>query len=203
MQWEIKWFKFVEKSMPPYFFPRYNKEGKPQKEIFTQSHKKLVKDGGKWLTNTSESCSVVAALIATVAFATSTAITGGTNDEKRKAQIGKPTCIHNTWYHITCGPLFLNSILISFCSGHFFVLKDTLKYAAFPVYALTCLPISFFAAVQFPLYFDRIRATFKSPFGESSRAGKSEEASQLENVPLKFNKKSELGEDLSLVNTAS
>lgn len=28
-----------------------------------------------------------------------------------KAQIGKTTCIHNTWYHITCGPLFLSHFL--------------------------------------------------------------------------------------------
>ncbi|GMN74063.1 hypothetical protein TIFTF001_054377 [Ficus carica] len=87
MQWEIKWYKFVEKSMPPHFFPRYNKRGQTPKQIFTESHHKLVKDGGKWMTSTSESCSVVAALIATVAFATSTAIPGGTNDNNGKPKL--------------------------------------------------------------------------------------------------------------------
>uniref|UniRef100_A0A2N9GMH9 PGG domain-containing protein n=1 Tax=Fagus sylvatica TaxID=28930 RepID=A0A2N9GMH9_FAGSY len=53
------------------------------------------------------------------------------------------------------------SMLISFCAGHFFVLKDKLKYAAFPVYAVTCLPITFFAIAQFPLYFDLLWAIFK------------------------------------------
>lgn len=52
-------------------------------------------------------------------------------------------------------------MLVSFCAGHFFVLKDKLKYAVYPVYAVTCLPITFFAMAQFPLYFDLIRATFK------------------------------------------
>lgn len=51
------------------------------------------------------------------------------------------------------------AMLVSFCAGHFFVLKDKLKYAAFPVYAATCLPVTFFAVAQFPLYFDLVWAT--------------------------------------------
>ncbi|KAJ6336046.1 hypothetical protein OIU78_012614 [Salix suchowensis] len=45
MQWEIKWFEFVKNSMPPNFFVRYNKEGKTPRDIFTETHKDLVK---KW-----------------------------------------------------------------------------------------------------------------------------------------------------------
>ncbi|PON92522.1 PGG domain containing protein [Trema orientale] len=63
--------------MPPQFFPRYNNRHETAKEVFITTHKELTKEGGKWLTKTSESCSVVAALIATVAFTTSTSIPGG------------------------------------------------------------------------------------------------------------------------------
>ncbi|KAI0524873.1 hypothetical protein KFK09_004263 [Dendrobium nobile] len=77
MQWEIKWYKFVKNSMEPSFFQHYNNKGQTAKEIFTASHESLVKEGGKWLTNTSQSCSVVAALIATVAFASATTVPGG------------------------------------------------------------------------------------------------------------------------------
>ena len=52
-------------------------------------------------------------------------------------------------------------MLISFCAAHFFVLQDKLKYGVFPIYAVPCLPITFFAMAQFPLYFDLIWATFK------------------------------------------
>ncbi|KAH7511115.1 hypothetical protein FEM48_ZijujUnG0042200 [Ziziphus jujuba var. spinosa] len=52
-------------------------------------------------------------------------------------------------------------MLVSFCVGHFFVLQDELKYAAFPVYAVMCLPVSFFVVAQFPLYFDLLWATYK------------------------------------------
>ncbi|XP_050364603.1 uncharacterized protein LOC126783223 [Argentina anserina] len=200
MQWEIKWYEFVKSSMPLHFFARYNKKGQTAKDIFTETHTEIVKDGGSWLTNTSQSCSVVAALIATVAFATASTVPGGTNENN-----GKPTlenqpafdifgiaslvalCFSVTsmvmflailtsryqerdfgkdlprklLFGLTSLFLSISSMLISFCAGHFFVLKDKLKYAAFPVYAISCLPVSFFAIAQFPLYVDLVWATFK------------------------------------------
>ncbi|KAL7126651.1 hypothetical protein ABFS83_14G201700 [Erythranthe nasuta] len=200
MQWEIKWYEFVKNSMPMHFFIRYNQKGQTPREIFSESHQKLLKEGGEWLTSTSESCSVVAALIATVAFATSATVPGGV-----KSDIGTPTLENQPAFSIfaiaslialcfsvTSVVMFLAiltsryqerdfgkdlprkllvgltslfvsiaSMLVSFCAGHFFVLKKKLQYAAFPVYAVTCLPVTFFAVAQFPLYFDLVRATFR------------------------------------------
>ncbi|XP_031400035.1 uncharacterized protein LOC116210315 [Punica granatum] len=200
MQWEMKWFEFVKSSMPRHFFVRYNDEGKTANNIFTETHSELLKNGSNWLTNTSQSCSVVAVLIATVAFATSTTVPGGVREES-----GKPTLEDEPAFNVfaisslvalcfsvTSVILFLSiltsryeerdfgrdllrkllvgltslfvsiaSMLVSFCAGHFFVLKDKLKYAAYPVYAVTCLPVTFFAMAQFPLYFDLVWATFK------------------------------------------
>ncbi|XP_042963495.1 uncharacterized protein LOC122297491 isoform X1 [Carya illinoinensis] len=200
MQWEIKWYEFVKDSMPPHFFPRCNKAGKTAKDMFTETHQELVNNGGEWLTNTSESCSVVAALIATVAFSTASTFPGGIKQDS-----GTPTLENQPAFDVfaisslvalsfsvTSLIMFLSiltsryqerdfgrdlprkllvgltslfvsiaSILLSFCAGHFFVLKDKLKYAAFPVYTVTCLPITFFAVAQFPLYFDLIWTTFK------------------------------------------
>ncbi|XP_058084680.1 uncharacterized protein LOC131232462 [Magnolia sinica] len=201
MQWEIKWYKFVKESMPRHFFTRLNNKGQTSKEVFTETHKELVKDGGAWLTNTSQSCSVVAALIATVAFATATAVPGGINESTGTPTLeGRPafevfaiTSLIALCSSVTSLTMFLAiltsryqeadfrrnlpaklilgltslfvsiaSILVSFCAGHFFVLKDRLKYAAFPVYGITCLPVTFFAAAQFPLYLDLIRSFLTS-----------------------------------------
>jgi hypothetical protein len=186
--------------MPFHFFPHNNKDGKTSREIFTETHSELVKEGSQWLISTSNSCSVVAALIAAVAFASSTTVPGGIKEES-----GTPTLENQPAFDIfaiaslvalcfsvTALVMFLSiltsryqerdfgmdlprklllgltslfvsiaSMLISFCAGHFFVLKDKLKYAAFPVYAVTCLPITFFAIAQFPLYFDLLWAIFK------------------------------------------
>ncbi|CAL5427609.1 unnamed protein product [Camellia sinensis] len=200
MQWEIKWYEFVKYSMALHFFVHYNKANETPKDIFTKSHKDLVKQGGEWLTTTSNSCSVVAALIATVAFATASSVPGGNSSE------GKPTLENQPAFNVfaiaslvalcfsvTALVMFLailtsrnqerdfrislprklllgltslfvsiTAMLVSFCAGHFFVLKDELKFVAIPVYAVTCLPVTFFAIAQFPLYFDLIWAMFKN-----------------------------------------
>uniref|UniRef100_A0A7N2N6R5 PGG domain-containing protein n=1 Tax=Quercus lobata TaxID=97700 RepID=A0A7N2N6R5_QUELO len=85
MQWEIKWYEFVKNNMPEHFRYQLNKDKMTPDEIFNRTHVDLVKQGSEWLNKTSESCSVVAALIVTVAFAASTTIPGNI-DEK----IGKP-----------------------------------------------------------------------------------------------------------------
>lgn len=72
--------QYVKESMPLHFFAQYNKKGKTANEIFHESHLSLVKKGKDWLYGTSESCSVVATLITTVAFASANAIPGGYND---------------------------------------------------------------------------------------------------------------------------
>nr|XP_048323170.1 uncharacterized protein LOC107425912 [Ziziphus jujuba var. spinosa] len=202
MQCEIKWFEYVKYSMARVSFRRNNKE-KSAEEIFNETHTTLVKEGTEWLVKTSESCSVVAALIAGVAFATSASIPGG-NDEKT----GKPKLQEHTAFEIfaiaslvalcfsiTALIMFLailtsrfqqrdfardlpvklllgltslfisiGGVLVSFSSGHSLVTEDKLRYAIFPVYAATCLPISIFAVAQLPLYLDLLRTNFKSRF---------------------------------------
>ncbi|KAA8527931.1 hypothetical protein F0562_035200 [Nyssa sinensis] len=193
MQWEIKWYKFVKQSMPSQFFARYNKKGETAREIFTHTHKDLLKNGCEWLIKTSESCSVVAALIATVAFATSATVPGGINEDTGTPTLEREpafdvfaiSSLAALCFSVTALVFFLAiltsrcqekdfhkdlprklllgltslftsiaSMLFSFCAGHFFILRDNLKFAAFPVYLITCLPVSFFAVAQLPLYFD-------------------------------------------------
>ncbi|KAF5454992.1 hypothetical protein F2P56_024612 [Juglans regia] len=197
MQWENKWYEYVRDSMRRNFFPLYNKEGKTPSDLFTETHKDLVKNGSKWLTSTSQSCSVVAALIATVAFTASTTVPGGFDSTGIPALENKPgfdlfavSSLVALCFSITALVMFLAiltsryqerdfgrnlprklllgltslfvsiaAMLISFCGGHFYVLQDQLKFAAIPVYAVTCLPVTFFAMAQFPLYIDLLRAT--------------------------------------------
>ncbi|RVW70806.1 hypothetical protein CK203_061956 [Vitis vinifera] len=84
MKWEIKWYETAL-------------------EVFTNTHEELVQQGGKWLYKTSNSCSVVAALIATVAFTTTTNVPGGV--EKGKPVRGKELAFQ----------VFSISSLISLC----------------------------------------------------------------------------------------
>lgn len=203
--------QIVKASMPPHFFARFNNDNKTAKDVFKETHKVLVKAGRLWLTKASESCTVMGALIATVAFATATTVPGGI-----KEVTGRPTLQNLPVFDVfaiaslvaLCSSvmsmvLFLSilmsryqekefgkelpsklllgstllfvsmvSMLISFCAGHFFMLKDKLKHAAFPVYALTCMPLAIFAVGHFPLYFNMVWANFdKVPFGRGVTRG--------------------------------
>lgn len=73
--------QFVKESMSLHFFRWYNNENKTPRDILSETHKDLVRSGGEWLKKTAGSCSLVAALIATVAFSTSTTIPGNFKDD--------------------------------------------------------------------------------------------------------------------------
>ncbi|XP_021291177.1 uncharacterized protein LOC110421819 isoform X2 [Herrania umbratica] len=195
MQWEIKWYKFVKKSLAKHLLGHYNNKGQTPKQIFTETHKTLVKDGSEWLTKTSESCSLIAALIATVAFATAANIPGGVSHGKPVLRdepafdVFAISSLVALCFSVTALVFFLAiltsrfeekdfysklprkliwgltslftsiaAMLVSFCAGHFFELRDELKFAALPIYTATCLPISLFALAQLSLYFDLLWA---------------------------------------------
>lgn len=91
--------------MPPYLNSQRNKEGKTPEEIFAAHHKDLVKQGNKWLKDTSSSYSIVAALTAGVTYSTSYTVPGGTDNDSGKPILqGQPAF-----------SLFSISALISFC----------------------------------------------------------------------------------------
>lgn len=187
----------VKSSVPPLCYGHHNTNGDTPRKIFTQTHENLVKAGNEWLIKTSESCSVVAALIATVAFATSATVPGGLDQQQgypilkdRKAfDIFSVSSLIALCLSITALVFFLAIItsrfeerdfkrdlprklligltclfsgiaamLLSFCAGHTFILRDKLKSVAVPIYAAATVPVMFFAVAQLPLYFDLLWA---------------------------------------------
>ncbi|RWR75630.1 hypothetical protein CKAN_00402400 [Cinnamomum micranthum f. kanehirae] len=194
MQWELKWYEHVRETMPHNIFTTHrNNQGMTSKDVFEEAHKTMLKEGVKWLTNTAQSCSVVAALVATVAYASATTVPGGVEKgipllrntyafsiftiSSLVALCLSVTSLtmflsiltsrneisdfhHNLPMKLIMGlsSLFISiaAMLVSFCAGHFFDLADHLQHTAFPIYAVTCLPVSIYAATQFPLYFDLI-----------------------------------------------
>ncbi|KAL7200686.1 hypothetical protein ACSBR1_032586 [Camellia fascicularis] len=76
MQWELKWYEYVKAAVPNHLSAYRNDEGKNPEDIFMETHSDLVKNDKEWLQKTSESCTLVATLIATVAFGTSASLPG-------------------------------------------------------------------------------------------------------------------------------
>ncbi|XP_054804255.1 uncharacterized protein LOC129307347 [Prosopis cineraria] len=203
MQWEVKWFLFMETKMPQHMQFLPNKSNNAPEDIFVSDHEKLLNQDNEWLKITSESCSVVAALIAGVAFARATTFPGGTQEETGKPYLERHLAFNLFAFtsllalscSITSLVMFLSiltsrqqprdfrkdlplklllglsclfvsiaSVLVSFSSAFFFLLREHLQQVVFPLYAVTILPITFFGVAQFPLYIDLVRAIlFKSP----------------------------------------
>ncbi|XP_028059655.1 ankyrin repeat-containing protein NPR4-like [Camellia sinensis] len=79
MQRELQWFKEVEKFVTPRYKQLRNDDNEFPSMVFTKEHKKLVEEGEKWMKDTANSCTIAAALIATIAFAAVITVPGGTN----------------------------------------------------------------------------------------------------------------------------
>ncbi|KAM4075528.1 hypothetical protein ACB094_10G176500 [Castanea mollissima] len=107
MQREVKWYEFVKNMVPQHFCYQVNDEGKTPEDVFNETHMDLVKDGGEWLKSISNSCSVVATLIATVVFPASTAVPGGINDNS-----GMPVLVKHPAFS-----LFAISSLVALCAS--------------------------------------------------------------------------------------
>ncbi|KAI3864267.1 hypothetical protein MKX03_006100 [Papaver bracteatum] len=95
MQRELQWFKGIENMLPEEYKFMRNNSGETAQTIFTEEHKKLVEKGEKWLKETSGSCMVVAALIATVAFAAAFTVPGGSISDSNSNKNGTPIFLEN------------------------------------------------------------------------------------------------------------
>ncbi|GLT34784.1 hypothetical protein SLA2020_092800 [Shorea laevis] len=80
MQREIQWFKEVERIVPEWCKEIKNFNGETPYEVFSKSHKELVKEGAKWMKDTANSFIIVGTLIVTILFAAAFTLPGG-NDQ--------------------------------------------------------------------------------------------------------------------------
>ncbi|KAK3217763.1 hypothetical protein Dsin_011733 [Dipteronia sinensis] len=105
LQEELEWFNNVDKLMPTHYrmFLAIVKTKKTTAmetkktnamELFKERHADQLKKAQAWIKETSQSCSGVAVLVATVVFAAAFTVPGGTSDSN-----GRPILLHS--------PLFL------------------------------------------------------------------------------------------------
>ncbi|KAI9071505.1 hypothetical protein K1719_046529 [Acacia pycnantha] len=166
--------QFVNKQTSPDFFFRFNNKNETPDVVFTRTHKDLTKMAAEWLTKSLESCSVVAALTATVAFATAATVLGGvvqetghpTLEDEPQFQLFAILSVIALGCSITAVVMFLSIMTSRFQEQGLQEklarkLPDKLHYLALPIYVFTCLPATLFALAQFPLYFDLLWATIK------------------------------------------
>ncbi|XP_024640501.2 uncharacterized protein [Medicago truncatula] len=153
MQREILWFQEVEKIVHPKCKEAKNVEDKKPREIFTESHKELVKAGEKWAKDTAGSFTLVATLITTIMFAAAFTVPGGNNQDS-----GIPLFLKDKTFNVfiiaDAISLFTSSTSILLFIGILtarYAEKDFLK--SLPLKLLFALIMLFFSVVSMMVSF--------------------------------------------------
>ncbi|XP_050266524.1 uncharacterized protein LOC126710182 [Quercus robur] len=102
MQWEIRWYEYIQNSIDRSILRRLNKSGQTSEEIFTESHKDLLIKGGEWLTSTSNVGMVVEGILVTVTLTMSTTVLDSAKEGNKHRKPSK---------------LFTGSSFVSFCTS--------------------------------------------------------------------------------------
>ncbi|XP_038894050.1 uncharacterized protein LOC120082801 isoform X2 [Benincasa hispida] len=93
LQHELKWYERVQSEIPALYNMHHNSMKWTAREFFYKTHEKMLEDAKEWLKKTSESCSAVAVLVATVVFAAAYTVPGGLN-----SQTGSPVLLTEPIY---------------------------------------------------------------------------------------------------------
>ncbi|CAO2823675.1 unnamed protein product [Amaranthus hypochondriacus] len=133
MQRELMWFKAVEKVVSSENAEAENKQKKSPRVLFSEEHENLRVKGEKWMKQTAQSCSLVAALIATVVFAAAFTLPGGINDEGTPVFVNRPLfiiyaiCNALSLFSSSASVLMFLSILTSRYAEHDFLKSLPIK----------------------------------------------------------------------------
>uniref|UniRef100_A0A6N2NHQ6 PGG domain-containing protein n=1 Tax=Salix viminalis TaxID=40686 RepID=A0A6N2NHQ6_SALVM len=92
LQEELQWFEQVQEVIPSHYATLPNNEGKTASDLFKESHKEQLENAQKWIKETTQSCSTVAALVAPVVFAAAYTVPGGSDEN------GKPNFIDSPYF---------------------------------------------------------------------------------------------------------
>ncbi|XP_041023316.1 ankyrin repeat-containing protein At5g02620-like [Juglans microcarpa x Juglans regia] len=90
---EMLWFERVKSVTPPHFVDHRNDMKLTADGLFYQANNELRTAATEWLKRTAEGCTVVAVLIATVAFAAAYTVPGGPN-----SQTGAPLLVNKPFF---------------------------------------------------------------------------------------------------------
>ncbi|KAI9123895.1 hypothetical protein K1719_005195 [Acacia pycnantha] len=82
LQEELKWYNRVEKLVPSHLHLHCDNQGLTAKDVLEMEHHDMLEKAQEWIKQTATSCSTVAVLVATVAFAAAYTIPGGNEGGK-------------------------------------------------------------------------------------------------------------------------
>ncbi|XVF26110.1 hypothetical protein REPUB_Repub13aG0271600 [Reevesia pubescens] len=150
LQQELTWFEVVKNLIPSHFTMHRNKKNMTADQLFKDMHLEQLKTAQDWVKNTSQSCSTVSVLVASVVFAAAYAAPGGFVQNN-----GRPVLLEKPLYSF---------FTVMDVAGLASSLTSVKKWTATLTYFAAFLPICVFALFQFPLYYQYFVAAVKSIF---------------------------------------
>ncbi|XP_065626131.1 uncharacterized protein LOC136066177 isoform X2 [Quercus suber] len=112
LQEELRWLKHVRKIIPSHYIMHCNNKGKTADELFQDTHAGLLGLAQKWIKETSQSCSAVSVLVATVVFAAAYTVPGGNDASGRPNFINSPFFVLFTIMDVVSLACSLSSVVM-------------------------------------------------------------------------------------------
>ncbi|KAL6333853.1 hypothetical protein AAG906_031151 [Vitis piasezkii] len=172
LQKELILFERVKEVSAAYFTKHINEHKHTPEELFAETYTELHKSATDWLKRTSENCTVVAALIATVAFAAAYTIPGGPNQNT-----GFPLLLYQPFFVIftlsdavsltfalTSVVTFLSILtssvndMVAFAATIVLMIHNKERWTKIVLYSVAFLPVTVFAISYSPLYLSLLEA---------------------------------------------
>ncbi|KAF2303692.1 hypothetical protein GH714_021266 [Hevea brasiliensis] len=146
LQQELLWFERVKALTPPHFLHHRNDMKLAPYPFFTEANSELRNMGKEWLKRTSEGCSVVAVLIATVAFAAAYTVPGGPNQST-----GFPVLLNQPFFVFTVTDVLSLTFALTSVVTFLSILSSSFRFQDFKHSLPTKLMMGFtFLFLQWP-----------------------------------------------------
>ena len=102
----------VKKIIPPRLEMHCNEDDLTAQDVFEIEHRDMLKNAQDWIKQTSQSCSAVAVLVATVVFAAVYQVPGGTDDRGNPKLLGSPIFLFFTIMDVVALGSSLSSLVM-------------------------------------------------------------------------------------------
>eukprot|EP00258_Populus_trichocarpa_P020775 XP_024436794.1 uncharacterized protein LOC7485384 isoform X3 [Populus trichocarpa] len=155
LQEELKWFERVKEEIPPHYVPLLNKDGMTARECFENSHEMQLKQAQKWIKETAQSCSTVAALVATVVFAAAYTVPGGSDEKEFHISLPRKLVVGFSFLFFS-----VLTTMLSFGATILILIQTERKLTTLLLSIASFLPVLIFGILQFRLYVSFMGSTF-------------------------------------------
>ncbi|RVX08054.1 hypothetical protein CK203_014689 [Vitis vinifera] len=156
LQEELLLFERVKEYSKSHFLKVFNHNNQTADELFASNYCELHEEAKEWLKRTAENCTIVAVLIATVAFAAAYTIPGGPNQRTvtRLQEVSSSKADARFTFLI----LSVSMMMVAFGATVILMIQNKERWTKIVLYSVAFLPVIIFALSYSPLYYRLLKA---------------------------------------------